>query len=1016
MTRTGKKSYTLLIVLMSVAGALAIALSVAALLLKTMANTYLGKGSASIVKVEGSENWDTDYYSPAYHKDKAGAVKNGERITKALCDEGFVLLKNKGGALPLNATQDVVSLIGRGAADPLYGGSGSGNVDTAKAVTPFEGIRQAGFTMDPASYNYFNGEKGKYARCSIKMDRYNDSQWLIGEVAYTDATGATLPFAVSGNGTAVFFVSRAGGEGWDLSNNLKRDAAASATFAAATASGTGKAEYDTYTEGQHQLELSRYEKNWLAFCKKNYKKTVVVINSSNIMEMGELQADDGVDAILWVGGPGSSGFNALGDILAGKVNPSGRTADIWPADFTADPTFPNSGEAVRYTDIGAGDVANGGADNNAPEAYTTCYEEGIYLGYRWYETAAQEGAVDYDAAVVYPFGYGLSYTTFSKSVDWTENADSYTATVTVENTGTTPGKEVVQLYFSAPYTKGGIEKAAVELGDFAKTKLLKKGEKDTLTLTLPKREMASYDYKGVKIKNGGYVLEKGEYTLSVRDNSHTVSAGDNTTYTATVANDVLYTQNTSREDGDLLVEKAAPENRFNDLSAMFDEGTGHASLLSRADFKKTYPKAPDAAQRKAKEITLNYTENGKTVSRTVAEMLKPFDAATQLRKDNVSMPETNRDQTMVLSNMRGIPYGDEVWEDYLDQLTEDDYKKANLVLINGAYNTGKIDSLGKAETKDFDGPQGFSSLWGSTGCCAYCSEVVIASTFNTALAREMGIAIGEESLAEENDIQGWYGPAMNIHRTPFAGRNFEYYSEDPFLSGKMATAVVEGAAEKGCYAYIKHFALNDTEVARIANLCTWADEQTLREIYLEPFRYVVENAKVKMKYTSDAQGTVSTRTMPACTAVMSSFNRIGATWAGGSYPLMSEVLRDEWGFRGLVISDFNLYNFMDPDQGVRAGTDLQLTWSANKADYKDTSDPVTRQAIRRAYKNMCYTVANSNRMQDVAPGSVIVYGLAWWQISVIVFDALAGAFVIGGVAYILIDSRRRKMLSLAEDE
>ncbi len=1006
MAKTERKSHVLLIVFMSLAAVLAIALSVAGVLLKTMANTYLGKGSASIVKVEGSEDWDTDYYSPAYRNDKAGAVANGEKVTEELCGEGFVLLKNRQQALPLSASSDTISLIGRGAVDPLYGGSGSGNVDVGKAVTPYAGIRQAGFSMDTAPYNYFNGEKSKYGRCSITMDKYNDSQWLIGEVAYTDPTGATKPFAVDESSVAVYVISRAGGEGWDLSNNLKRDAAASTTFAAAIAGGTGKAEYDTYEDGQHQLELSRYEKNWLEFCKKNYAKTVVVINSSNAMELGALQTDDGVDAVLWVGGPGSTGFNALGDILAGTVTPSGRTVDIYAADFTADPTFPNAGEAVRYTDIGKGDVAAGGADYGTAEAYTTCYEEGIYLGYRYYETAAQENFLEYGDAVVYPFGYGLSYTTFEKNVSWTEGADSYTATVTVKNTGDVPGKEVVQLYYSAPYTDGGIEKPAVALGDFAKTKLLEAGGTDTLTLTLRKRDMASYDYRGIKIDGGGYVLEKGDYTLSIRDDSHTVSAGEDMTHAVHIANDVLYTQNGMREDGDLLLETKAARNRFNDVSAMFEPGTGHAALMSRSDFAGTFPSAPTEAQRRAKEITLTYQEDGKTVSRTVAEMLKPFDAATMMRDESASMPETNGEKAMVLSNMRGLPYGDEAWESYLDQLTEEDYTKANLVLINGAYNTGAVDSLGKAETKDFDGPQGFSSLWGSTGCCAYCSEVVIASTFNTDLARQMGIAIGEESLAKDNDIQGWYGPAINIHRSPFAGRNFEYYSEDPLLSGKMAAAVVEGAASKGCYAYIKHYALNDTEVARVTNLCTWADEQTMREIYLSPFRYVAENAMVQMKYTSDANGTVSTRTMPACTALMSSFNRIGGTWAGGSFPLMHEVLRDEWGFRGLVISDFNLYDFMDPDQGIRAGTDLQLTWNTSRPNFADTSDPVTRQAIRQAYKNMCYTVANSNRMQDVAPGSIIVYGLAWWQITIIAIDVLAGLFIVGGIVYIVLDRRR----------
>ncbi|MBR7099989.1 MAG: glycoside hydrolase family 3 protein [Clostridia bacterium] len=1007
MAQAKKKSYTLLIVLMSIAAVLAIALSVAGTLLKTMANTYLGKGKPSIVTIEGSENWDTDYYSPSYANDKAAAVANGEAVTKKLCDEGFVLLKNRNNALPLNASSTTVSLIGRGAAEPLYGGSGSGNVDASKAASPYSGIRQAGFTMDDASYDYFNAQKGNYTRCSIKMDDYNGSQWLIGEVAYTDTTGAQKPFTVTSGNVAVYVIARAGGEGWDLSNNLKRDAAQSTTFAQAVASGTGKAEYDTYWDGQHQLELSQYEKNWLAFCKANYAKTVVVINSSNAMELGELENDNGVDAVVWVGGPGSTGFNSLGDILAGKVNPSGRTVDIYPADFTAAPTFLNSGEAVQYTDIGAGDVSNGNA--NLAQAYTTQYEEGIYIGYRYYETAAQEGFINYDQAVVYPFGYGLSYTTFEKTATWTDNADSVTATVTVKNTGNVAGKEVVQLYYSAPYTEGGIEKSAVVLGDFAKTKLLQPNETDTLTLTVSKKDMASYDYKGVKVQGGGYVFEKGEYTFTLRENSHEVSVGEDKTHTVNYTADLLFTENQTVEDGDMLLEKQAARNRFNDVSAMFKDTktSGYATLMKRSDFAGTYPTAPTEADQKAKNISLTYTENGKEVTKTVAEFLKPFDASKQLLQENATMPKVGAQNGIVLSNLRGLSYNDRLWNDFLDQLTESDYTNANAVLINAAYNTGAVESLGKPATEDLDGPQGFSSLWGSTGCCAYCSEVIIASTFNKDLAYEMGKAIGEEALVKENDTNGWYGPAMNIHRSPFAGRNFEYYSEDPVMSGKIACAVVEGAADKGCYAYLKHYALNDSEVMRTTNLCTWADEQTIREIYLKPFQYVIENATTQMKYISDTEGTISTRTMPACTAIMSAFNRVGGTWAGGSVALMKEVLRDEWGFRGLVLSDFNLYDYMDSDQGIRAGTNLQLTWSNNKPNYADTSNATTRQAIRQAYKDMCYTVVNSNRMQGVAPGSIVKYGLAWWQIAIILIDVAAGLFVLGGIIYIVYDKKKR---------
>ena len=993
-----KKFRPAVISTVSVFAVLAVALSVAATTLKSMANTYLGKGEATVIEVEGSDQWDTNYYNPSF-SDTTGSRTNAEAVTKKLCDEGFVLMKNNRNALPLAASSTTVSLIGRGAVDPLYGGSGSGNVDASKAATPYTGLKQAGFKMDDASYDYFNKEKDKYERCSITMDKYNSSQWLIGEIANTDPSNK--PFTVAGD-VAVYVISRAGGEGGDLSSDLKREAAQSEKFAEVVKSGTAKAEYDTYEDGQHQLELSAYEKNWIKFCEANYKKTVVIINSSNAMELGELQNDDKIDAVLWVGGPGSTGFNALGDILAGKVNPSGRTADIYAADFTKDPTFVNASVERQYTDIGEGDILVG--DSGVASAYMTQYEEGIYIGYRYYETAAAEGVIDYDASVVYPFGYGLSYTTFEKSVKWSETSESVTATVTVKNTGKTDGKEVVQLYYSAPYTKGGIEKSAVVLGDFAKTVTLKAGESAEVVVTVDKKDMASYDYKGLKVQNGGYVLEKGEYTLSIRENSHVISDATNATYQMNVGSDIIYNQNTSREDGDLLIEKEAAHNRFNDVSAIFKDtpSAGYALNMSRADFKGTAPTAPTAADLTAAKINLSFVdEAGKNVNASVKDLLKPYVPGDNL-DESATMPKTGASNGYVLSNMRGLSYNDPVWEDFLDQLTEEDYMNAGAYLVSGAYNNAAIESLGKPRVEDHDGPQGFSVLFGARpDACAYCSEVVIASTFNKELAKEMGTAIGEEAL--QLKWSGWYGPAMNTHRSPFAGRNFEYYSEDPVLSGKIATEVVEGAADKGCYAFIKHFALNDTEVRRTSNQCTWANEQTMREIYFKPFQMVVENAVTTIKYIADTDGTVISREMPACTAVMSSFNRIGTVWAGGSYALQTEVLRNEWGFRGFVISDFNLYGYMNADQGCRAGTDLQLTFGGN---FADNTNATTRQATRTAIKNICYTVANSNVQQGVAPGSIVVYGIAWWQVAVIVFDVVAGLVILAGLAYLFLPFKK----------
>ena len=995
MAKQKRRVSIVLITVMCVLVVLAIALSVAAVLLETMANTYLGRGTATVVEVEGSEDWDTTYYDTDY-TDSADATAHGEDVTEELCEEGFVLLKNQDGALPLDASSTTVSLIGRGAVDPLYGGSGSGNVDASTCATPVSGLEEAGFTVDSASYDFFDSEKDNYTRCSISMDDYDGSQWMIGEVAYDDSYDTAAPFTVASGSVAVYMISRAGGEGWDLSNDLIRDAAASSTFASAVSSGTGKAEYQTYEEGQHQLELSQWEKEWLQFCEDNYSKVIVVVNTSNVMELGVLEDDDDVDAVLWVGGPGSTGFNAMGSILAGDVNPSGHTADIYPADLTANPVFVNANAAVQYTDIGSGDVAIG-------SAYLTEYEEGIYEGYRYYETAAEEGYITYEDAVVYPFGYGLSYTEFTKEVtDWDVSGDSVEVTVNVTNSGSVAGKEVVQLYYSAPYTDGGIEKSSVVLGDFEKTSTLAAGASEEVTLTLDKEDMASYDYQGLVVDGGGYVLESGEYTLSIRDNSHDVC--DGCTYTFTQSSDIKYTTDESIDDGEVIKVEEAATNRFNDITAMFDNG--YSTLMSRSDFGGTFPEAPTESNQLAKNITLTYTdEDGNSVSETVADQLAIFDASTQLIDEDAELPDTGADNGLTLSNMRGVGYDDTLWDTFLDQLTESDYTNANTVLINGAYNTAEITSLGKPLTNDYDGPQGFTSLMGSIGACAYCSEVVIASTFNKDIAKEMGSAIGDESLTM--GLNGWYGPAMNTHRSAFAGRNFEYYSEDPVLAGKIATEVVEGAAEKGCYAYIKHFAVNDTEVYRTNNQCTWLDEQTMREIYLRPFQIVVENAEVSIKYISDEEGTVDTYDMSACTAVMSSFNRIGGTWAGGSYALQTEVLRDEWGFRGLVISDFNLYDYMDSDQGIRAGTDLQLTWNSFKADFADTSNATTRQAIRTAYKNMCYTVANSNAMQGVAPGSIVEYGLAWWQIAVIVFDVCAAVYVVIAVTLTILKIRKK---------
>lgn len=460
------------------------------------------------------------------------------------------------------------------------------------------------------------------------------------------------------------------------------------------------------------------------------------------------------------------------------------------------------------------------------------------------------------------------------------------------------------MYYSAPYTPGGIEKSQVVLGDFVKTGGLAPGESETVTLTIAVEDMASYDYQ----EERAYVLEKGDYILTLQTDSHTIKEGCEA-ITYNVGRTIVYSGNDHRAS-----DVTEVTNQFDDVSAMFsDEPTEQLAInMSRADFAGTFPTAPTDADMVASD-----------------EIIEAFQAysAKDHEDPEAEKPATNENNGLNLIDMRSLPYDDPSWELLLDQMTAEDMTK---LVLNGAYTTVALPSIGKPATTDFDGPAGISSYMTSLSCTAYPSEVVLASTFNTELAYEMGLMVGNEALS--NKINGWYAPAMNIHRSQFAGRNFEYYSEDALLSGKMGAAVVSGASDKGVWTAVKHFAVNDQETNRINNgVCSWVNEQAMREIYLKPFEYTVKNATQTMRYISDEEGTLSEVSMPGCTAIMSSYNRIGGTWAGGSYALQQTVLRDEWGFEGLVITDFNLYDYMYPDQGIANGSDLMLTYESMKS-------------------------------------------------------------------------------------
>ncbi|WP_263121252.1 glycoside hydrolase family 3 C-terminal domain-containing protein [Cellulomonas fimi] len=926
--------------------------------------SQFGSGTYTFTNAEESADWDTDYYTSDYADiDEVDAA--AKDLVEEISGAGIVLAKNESAALPLAAGAKV-TMLGRAAADPVFGGSGSGSVDTNSAVNARQGLENAGFTVNDAVFSTIESFAAENPRGYIEMDNPEASSYTIGELPVAQYEAQQSTFAEYGD-AAVIYVGRPGGEGGDLATDME-------------------GWDDHYVSGQHQLELNQDEKDLVALAQANFDTVVVVINASTTMELGPLQDDAGVDAILLAGSPGATGLNALGRILSGDVNPSGRTADLWAADFTADPTFANFG-GYLYDNLSVSYPVSAveSATSNATvtdEAPFVNYAEGIYIGYRYYETAAAEGFLDYDDAVVYPFGYGLSYTDFAWQVTDTQAGavdGSIAVTVQVTNTGDVAGKDVVELYYTAPYTPGGIEKSEVVLGGFDKTGLIEPGASESVTIELAVEDMASYDHQG----EAAYVLEAGDYLLSLRSDSHTVVA-DALTYT--VDSDVVYAGDDHRAS-----DVAAVTNQFDDVSAQFvaEPTEGKIVSMSRADFAGTFPTAPTGDQLVADDA--------------VAEGFAAWDDDTAAEAFDGEMPTTGAGTDLSLIDLRGLAKDDPQWDELLDSLTVGDMTD---MLLNGAYQTAAIGSIGKPQTTEPDGPAGFSSFINSSiNGVAYPSEFLIAQTWDVDLGTAMGEMLGNEAM--QKDINGWYAPAANLHRSPFAGRNFEYYSEDPFLSGSMMTSVANGAATKGVYTTLKHFALNDQETNRVNNgIATWATEQTIRELYLKPFEMAVKGITMDVAYVSDADGTIEHTTVGS-TAVMSSFNRIGSTWAGGSEALMTNVLREEWGFEGFAISDFNLYAYMNPNQGISAGTDLTLTFQPSKS-FGDTSSAKAVTDIRNATHNILFTVANSNAMNGLAPGATVDYTPPTWVYIQIIATVLVGLLVLAGVVMVIRRVRRQR--------
>lgn len=903
--------------------------------------------------------------------------------------EGIVLLKNENDALPLSGKDAHISVFGKNSVNIVYSGSGSASSNSSTAQrTLYESLEEAGISYNETLKSFYE-DSGKSGKGRPENPAMTSGQRLsgfgTGETPMDSYTSDVVDSYAGYQDAAVVVFSRIGGEGFDLPRAMEEN------FNGAAVAGA--------SADSHYLELDENEKALLEHVKENFSKVIVVLNVGTTMEIPELKADEDIDAILWIGFPGATGIMALGQILTGtdtegnQISPSGHTVDTWAADFTMDPTWYNTG--IYGSEYGNRYLYNGETTDYA----FVNYEEGIYVGYRYYETrgyeeaAADPQSVWYENSVVYPFGYGLSYTEFDWDVSFgTDSGSGITAddtlevSVTVKNTGDYAGKDVVELYYSAPYDYEGpaIEKSHVVLGDFAKTDILAPGEEQTLTLTLDVEDMKSYDYADAN-ENGfsGYELEAGEYRIIIGSDAHTAKA------------DAVYTLSEDlqlKKDMNADGEETEVANAFDDVSAGIFGTNTYASYVSRKDFEGTLRTEylDDAERTLTDELKEELDESIKR-KYTEPDAGKPWEVAgdapaTVPVNSGLSLRDMLYDEA---GNYVGeVSFDDPRWETLLNEISLDEMK--NLVGF-GAFRTSEVKGVdgvvGKPLTVDSDGPSGFTSFLSESvvyGTCAYQAECVMGSTWNVQLAEKMGELIGEEGLAgnEKGDglpYSGWYAPAVNIHRSPFAGRNWEYYSEDGLLSGKFAAGVIKGAGKKGVYCYVKHFAVNDQETDREYNgILVWANEQSMREIYLYPFEIAVKEG--------------------GATGMMSSFNRLGMKWAGGSYALLTQVLRDEWGFHGSVITDYSLNTYTHVDEMIRAGGDLFLTQDVKTFGMEDDATQIAM--LRRSTKNILYMVANSSAMSISTDG----YLRPVWQIVMICVDivivaalALWGMFAVRSV-------------------
>lgn len=894
------------------------------------------------------------------------AREQSTEVVEKITDEGIVLLQNEDDLLPF-AEGTKVNVFGWSFTNPIYGGGGSSGTDASTAITPRAGLEAAGIEINEDLYNAYTGVELERPEIGIE-----GQDFTIPEPEptgfYTDDLMAN---AKDYSDTAVIFIARSGGEGADLPTSLYGEDTYDPSGSPQGPTGQRFGFEDDQDPDKHYLELTNRELGMLeAVTEADFSNVIVVLNSANTFEMDWVNDYDEIKSVVNIAGPGQTGFGSLGRVLSGELNPSGKTVDVYARDVMDAPAMSNFGDFDYVLENADGTYSTAVDEKNVPLKYVDL-AEGIYVGYRFYETAAEEGIIDYEEKIQYPFGHGLSYTTFeqavvSDSLSWDDTDISVDVEVT--NTGSQAGKEVVQLYYSPPYT-GQIEKSSINLAAFGKTGVLEPGESEVITVSFKVEDMASYDHDGIYSENGTYVLESGEYSLMLMRNSHEKIADVG----ANNLSEIIY-------DSGRSTDVQVAENQFDHAT------TGKGSIetyLSRAD---GFANLDEIDQNETFTVT---DEDGST--REVEGTLVDADFVAMVNSQRYDIPADTHDSApnmgvdngLELPNFTGLTYDDDSWEALLDQMSEEDLVK---LVTNGGYKTAEIESVQKPATTDYDGPAGINNFLSANPMSGvgFPAGTMLASTWNIELAREMGEAIGNE--AEAYGVTGWYAPAMNIHRAAFAGRNFEYYSEDPFLSGEFAQEKILAYQETGGFVYAKHFALNDQEDNRTLGVLTWGNEQSIREIYLKPFEMSVKEGGAK--------------------GMMSAFNSIGPVWAGADDSLLKEVLRNEWGFKGVVNTDFYIldaYPYMTAELAVRAGNDILLTGVAPYGIPEwNTDSNDTMWAMRDAAKNVLYTVANSRAIDDGMSTDT-----PQWVIYTIIADVILLLAIITGFYFVFRNSKKR---------